>query len=80
MALYGFEITRLNGDLYAFIRIQDEWTGNITEGIRQVKLDGNDYYFRAETQRHNCTVNVARFREYENKVKSALDWYNKTKF
>ena len=78
--LYDFEVTRLNGDLYAFIRIQDEWTGNIKEGLRQIKLDGNQYYIRAETQRHNVTNQVNRFKMHEDKVKSALEWYDKTKF
>lgn len=78
--LYDFEVTRLNGDLYAFIRIQDEWTGNIKEGLRQIKLDGNQYYIRAETQRHNVTPQVTRFKMHEDKIKSALEWYDKTKF
>ena len=44
------------------------------------KLDGNEYYIRAETQRHNVTPQVNRFKMHEDKVKSALEWYDKTKF
>lgn len=80
MSLYDFEITRLNGDLYAFVRIQDEWTGSIKEGLRQIRLDGNKYVFRCETITHNATNQVQKFKMKEDTIKTALDWYNKTKF
>lgn len=80
MSIWHKEILRVDGDLKAYIEVQDDYTGNIRGGLRDIHLEGNNYYVRADGNRVDVTEARDNFLRYEDKVKSALDWYNKTKF
>ena len=80
MGIWHKEVVRVNGELKAYIGVQDEWTGNVRYSLRDIHCDGDIYYCRADGTR--VCVNDARRQclEHEDLVKSALDWYRKTKF
>lgn len=80
MSLYDYELVRLNGDIKAYVRIQNDYTGQITEGIRNIFLKCNKRYFRADGQEVNVTSKYEEFRIKEGKIRDALKWYNETKF
>ena len=80
MSVYDFEITRLNGELKCYVRIQNDWSGQIRDWLRDIFLDGDTYYCKADGARLNLTTAVRDFKLREDKINTALDWYNKTKF
>lgn len=80
MSIWHKEVVRLEGTLKAYLRIQDDWTGQITEGLRNIRCDGDTYYCNVGKQRVILNQERELFLRYEDKVKTALDWYNKTKF
>ena len=80
MSIYGVECVRLNGDIMAYVRVQNDLSGSIRGGLRDIHLDGNGYYCRVDGMRVNVTKQRQQLLDYENKCKTAIDWYNKTKF
>lgn len=80
MSIWHKEVLRVNGGLKAYIEVQNEWTGAIVGGLRDIHLDGDTYYARADGMRVNVTEDRDRFLRREDEVKTALDWYRKTKF
>lgn len=80
MSLYSLELVRLNGDIKAYVRIQNDWSGQITEGIRNIFLKDNRYYIRVDGNEVNVNKQRDDFLMNEDHVKSALKWYAETKF
>ena len=80
MSVYSREIIRCNGDLKVYVRLQNDWSGQITEGLRNIFSDGNRKYFRAEGCEHDVTTMIEDFRRAEDQIKEALKWYKQTKF
>lgn len=80
MSIWHKEVVRIDGDLKAYVEVQDDYSGSIRGGLRDIHLEGNNYYVRADGNKVDVTEARNNFLAYESKVKSALDWYNKTKF
>ena len=80
MSVYDYEIVRLNGELKCYVRIQNDWTGQIRDWLRDIFLDGSTYYCKADGQRINLTTAVEKYKLHEDEIKSALAWYRQTKF
>lgn len=80
MSIYNYELVRLNGDIKAYVRIQNDWSGQITEGIRNIFLKDNNYYFHADGTTVNVNTRREDFLRREDQIRTALDWYQKTKF
>ena len=80
MSVYSIECTRLNGDIMAYVRVQNDWTGAILGQVKKIFLDGDNYYCHADGNRVIVNEQRQRFLDYESRVRTALDWYNKTKF
>ena len=79
MSVYDVEAVRINGDIMAAVRIQDDWSGNIKLNVRRIFPDGNDYYCRCDGQRVKVTEQRRRLLDYEDKVKSAFEWERQTR-
>lgn len=77
MSVWQCECVRVDGELMAAVRIQDDWTGNVRTTLRKIHLDPKTghYWFSAEGQH----VNVTELRE-EEKIKEVLKWYKQTKW
>lgn len=80
MAIWHKEVVRVDGDLKVYIKVQDDYYGTIKGSLRDIHLDGDMYYCRADGHRIDVTDARRNFLAYEDKVKSALDWYDKTSF
>ena len=80
MGVWHKEVIRLNGRLLAYIEMQDDWTGNITKHIREIYCKDNMYYCNVLKQVVPVNNEREAFLVHEDAVRSALDWYNKTKF
>lgn len=80
MSLYSLELVRLNGDIKAYVRVQNDWSGQITEGIRNIFLKGDRYYINVDGQKHIVNRQREDFLMREEQIKDALKWYKETKF
>lgn len=80
MSLYSLELVRLNGDIKAYVRIQNDWSGQITEGIRNIFFKDNRHYINADGCKHIVDKQLDDFRMKEEHIKDALKWYKETKF
>ena len=80
MSLYSLELVRLTGDIKAYVRIQNDWSGQITEGIRNIFLKDDRYYIRVDGQEVKVNAERDRFLMNEQQIKDALKWYKETKF
>lgn len=80
MSIYNYELTRLNGDIKVFVRIQNDWSGAILEGIRNVFNRDGKYYFRADGQAIDITKQREEWLAHEDYLRTAVNWYEKTKF
>lgn len=80
MGIWHKEVVKVNGDLKAYIGVQNDWTGNIRYGLRDIHIDGNTYYAIADGQHVNVTSQRAQYLNHEGEVERALEWYRKTKF
>lgn len=80
MSLYSLELVRLNGDIKAYVRVQNEWSGQITEGIRNIFHKDDRYYIRVDGQEHKINHERDQFLMHEQHIKDALKWYKETKF
>lgn len=79
MGVWNVECVRIDGEIMAAVKMQDDWTGNITLHVRKIHLDGNTYYANVAGQRVNVTGDRYQMIDHENLCKTALEWYHKTK-
>ncbi len=55
------EIVKADGNLYAFIKVQDEYTGNTSGSFRRVYNDKEGYYAKVEGKNHYVNKQVMTF-------------------
>lgn len=75
--LYDSEVVRVNGDLYAFIRIQNEFTGNVSGSFRRIYKDKLGYYAKADGKNNYMTSQVQSFLQRESQEKEYREFYKK---
>lgn len=72
MSLWHYELCRLDGDIRVYVKTQDDYSGNINEGIRQTFCDEEGYYFRADGKKYYINTQREEFLIYEDNVNRAL--------
>lgn len=80
MGVWHKEVVRLNGRLMAYVEMQDDWSGNITKHIREIYCNGNNHYCNVLKHRVMLDDEMELYLSYEAKAKTAIVWFNKTKF
>ncbi len=80
MGVWYCECVRIDGQIMAAVKMQDDWTGSITLHLRKIYLDGHTYYTNVQRTRINVTAARERLIEQEGRIRDALEWYHKTKF
>lgn len=80
MGVWTKECVRIDNEIMAAIRYQDDWSGRITLHVRKIHLDGNTYYCRVDGLRVDVTDAREKLIQYEDNCKNALEWYRQTKF
>lgn len=79
MSIWSYDIIRADDQLFAYVRIQDDFTGNIAGRFAKVHQEGFDYYFRAERKRVLCTNQVSALRSRECNIEAEHEFYKKYK-
>lgn len=77
--IWGIEIIRVDGNLFAYTRIQNEFTGNISGHFRRIYKDKNGYYAKADGKNQYLNSAVDSFLKQESYTKEALDFFKKYK-
>lgn len=78
MSLWDNEILRVDGHLFVYVRVQNDYSGNISGSFRRIYQNKNgDYYAKADGSNQNLTNQVNRFLASEIRQKEITDFYNK---
>lgn len=77
MAIWDTEILRADGNLYVYIRVQNEFTGNISGSFRRIYKDKNGYYAKADGKNNYLTNQVEAFTSRESQIREAVDFYKR---
>ena len=77
MAIWDAEIVKADGNMYAFIRVQNEFNGNIAGSFRRIYKDKNGYYAKVDGSNHYFNNEVERFRRYQDQIREALEFRKK---
>ena len=74
MSVWDSEIIEADGNLYAYIRVQNDFTGNISGSFRRIYFDKKGYpYAKVDGSNHYFTGQVAQFKERQEIIKKALE-------
>lgn len=79
MAIWNISILRTDGDMYARVQIQNEYTGNVHSKFSKIFKDKNGFYCHADSNKHYLNNQVSAFLSYENEQKKAIEFYRKYK-
>lgn len=79
MAIWDVEIVKADGNMYAFIRVQNDFTGNISGSFRRIYKDKNGFYAKVDGSNHYFNNEVARFTAYQEQIRDALEFRKKVK-
>ncbi len=77
--IWGNEVLRVDGNLFVYTRIQNEFTGNISGHFRRIYKDKNGYYAKADGKNNYLNGEVETFLKHEAHQNEALDFYKKYK-
>lgn len=78
MGLWSFDLVRVDGSLRVYTRVQNEFTGTITDGIRDIFMDKDGRkYFRADHRTYDITDKIKAFTAHEAEIEKALEFYRK---
>ena len=80
MSIYDYEITKLDCMLMAYVRIQNDFTGQIRGRVFTIRRKGGRDYVVADGQRLDVTNKVEEYRRRQERIDDALRWYKQTKF
>ena len=76
--IYGDpEILRIDGNLYAYFRIQNEYTGNVTGSLRRIYKCKDGYYSKVDGKNNYINNIVNHFLAAEVREKEIRDFYKK---
>lgn len=80
MSLWAYDLMRVDGSVKVYTRIQNDYTGQITDGIRDIFTDKHGKkYFRADHKTVYIDKEYSMFVDYENQVKAAMEFCRKYK-
>lgn len=76
MSLWNVEILEVDYKLFAYVRVQNEYSGNISGAFRRIYTDNKGRtYFKADGMNHY--IDVQPFQDRQEKIKRALEFYKK---
>lgn len=77
--IWGNEVFKVDGNLYVFTRIQNEFTGNISGHFRRIYKDKHGYYAKADGKNNYLNGEVESFLKREVYQKEALEFFKNYK-
>ena len=75
MGIWDSEIVKVNGELYAFVRVQNDFTGNISGAFRRIYKDKNGYYCKVDGSNKYFNNQVEAFKKRDAEIKTAMEFY-----
>ena len=75
MGIWDSEIVKANGELYAFVRVQNDFTGNISGAFRRIYKDKSGYYCKVDGYNRYFNNQVEAFKKRESEIKLAMEFY-----
>lgn len=73
MSIWDKEIIKANGELYCFLRIQNEFTGNISGTFKKVYYKDGHHYCKADGSTQILDEDVARYNLRQSELKKLMD-------
>lgn len=80
MSIWHKEVVRVDGELKAYVGVQNDYTGSIRYDLRNIHLSGDTYYCIADGRHVDLNAERRKLLEYEDKCQRAIKWYDSTKF
>lgn len=77
--IWDNEVFKVDGNLYVFTRIQNEFTGNISGHFRRIYKDKHGYYAKADGKNNYLNGEVESFLKREVYQKEALEFFKNYK-
>ena len=78
MGLWDTEVLRVDGNLFAYVRVQNDYNGNISGSFRRIYQDKNNHYYaKADGRNQNMDAQVQKFLAYELRQKEYKEFYDK---
>ena len=72
------EVIEVDGNMFVYIRLQNEFTGNISGSFRRIYQDKHGHYYaKADGRNQDLSDVVQRFRAQQIRDKEIRDFYNK---
>lgn len=72
MSIWDKEIIKANGELYCFVRIQNEFTGNISGAFKKVYYKDGHHYCKADGQIQILDEDVAIYNLRQSELKKLM--------
>lgn len=77
--IWSKEVIRVDCSLKAYVKIQNDWTGNISGRLYEIKENRADnhvtFYVNADGERQDVTAEREKFLAKEDHIKRALKFY-----
>lgn len=78
MGIWDTEVIRVDGNLFAYIKVQNDYSGNVSGSFRRIYQDKQGHYYaKADGRNQNMDNQVNRLLYCENRNKEIMDFYNK---
>lgn len=78
MGIWDTEVIRVDGNLFAYIKVQNDYSGNVSGSFRRIYQDKNGHYYaKADGHNQNMDNQVNRLLADEIKNKEIRDFYKK---
>lgn len=72
MSIWDKEIIKANGELYCFVRIQNEFTGNISGAFKKIYYKNGHHYCKADGHMQILDEDVARYNLRQSELKKLM--------
>lgn len=78
MGLWDTEVLRVDGNLFAYVRVQNDYNGNISGSFRRIYQDKQGHYYaKADGRNQIMDAQVQIFIAYEIRQKEYKEFYDK---
>ena len=73
--IWSKQVLRVDGELKAYVRVQNEFTGSIQGRLYTIKESGNVFYVNADGERQDVTHEREAFLNNEAYIKRAVKFF-----
>ena len=69
MSIWDSEVVKADGQLFIYVRVQNDFTGNISGSFRRLYQDKHGWYAKVDGSNHYFTDKVKTFNNKEAEIK-----------